>query len=237
MRCVRTAGLFVVLVALPEASGKEPDLSSPKATLLSYVEAVKAGDYETARRCWVIDGKDQDGAMEVVVGLWTATRRAQVAVNRKFGKAGTEALGKLSRTDVSDEALDRTLSRVRDSQAEVKGDRASLQVRWKEDDGYPNDAFLFSKEPFQLRKVGETWRLDASALAGEDAESVLKPGTWGPLIRDYARMLNEVAEGVASDKLKSKDDVSRLVDERVKAAARRYEESRKENPIKSPKRP
>ena len=237
MHSVPAASLFAFFIALSELKAKEPDLSSPKATLLSYVEAVEAGDYATAKHCWVIDGKDQDGAMEVVVGLWTSSRRARLAVIQKFGKVGIEALGKFARPDVSDEALDRTLNRIKDSEAEIKGDKASLQIRWKKDDGFPNDVFLFSKEPLPFRKVGATWLLDATASAGGDAKSVLEPGTWGPLFRDYTKMLNEAADGLGSGKLKTKDDVSGLIEERGKAAAKRYEDALREKPIKPKNRP
>jgi hypothetical protein len=237
MRTSFAAAVAALLIVLPRSQAKEPDLSSPKAVLLSYVQAVKAGDYDTAKRCWVIDGKDQDGAMEVVVGLWTATRRARVAVVQKFGPASNEALGKFDRADVSDEALDRTLSRVKNSEADVKDDRATLAVRWEEDDGSKDVVFLFGREPLPFRKVGATWRLDATAHTGGDAESVLKPGTWGPLFRDYTRMMNEVADGVASEKIKSKEEVAGLIDQKGKAAAERYKEALGKNPPSPPKRP
>lgn len=237
MRTPFAAALVASLISLPTLQAKEPDLSSPKAAMLSYVEAVKAGDFGTAKRCWVIDGKDQDGAMEVVVGYWTATRRARVAVAQTLGKAGVEALGKFDRADVSDEALDRTLARIKDSGAEVKGDRASLVVRWEKDDGSKDEVFLFGKEPLPFRKVGTSWRLDATAHAGGDAESVLKPGTWGPLFRDYARMMNEVVDGIGSGKLKTKEDVAGLIDERGKAAAERYKAALGADPDKPPKQP
>ena len=204
--------LLHLLFGAPGLKAKEPDLGTPKSALMSYVEAVKAGDYATAKQCWVIDGKDQDGALEVVVGHWTSSRRARLAAVQKFGKAGMAALGEFARSDLSDEALDRTLSRIKDSEASIKDDRATLQIRWKKDDGSPNEAFLFSNDPLQFRKVGEKWRLDATVDAGGSAEAILKPGTWGPLIRDYARMINEVADGLES---KGPRMMSGLIDERA----------------------
>jgi hypothetical protein len=236
VRQVSKAVAIVLLAARP-LTAKDPDVGSPKTTLQSYVAAVKAGDYEAAKKCWVVDGKDRDGALEGVVGFWTASRRAELAMVERFGREGINVLGKFAREDLSDDALDRTLSRIQDSEAEVKADQASFKIKWKDGDGSRNEAFLFSREPLKFRKVEGKWLLDASAQAGGDAQSILEPGTWGPLFRDYTRMLNEVSDALAAGKLKTKEDVSRLVEEKSKAAAKRYEDALGEKTIKPPKRP
>jgi hypothetical protein len=226
--------LVMMLIATQLLSAKDPDRTTPKATLQSYIEAVKAGDYETAKKCWTIEGTDKDAALEVLVGYWTSHRRARLAVIREFGRDGTDVLGKFNRTDLTDEALDLTLNRVKDTEVEIKGIRALLRIQWKADDG--TRAFLFTNDPIPFQKIEDSWRLDATAEAGGNAESVLKQGTWGPLFRDYAAMMNEVADGVESGKLKSKDDVKRLIEERSKAAAIKYKAALEEQlPAKKPK--
>jgi hypothetical protein len=228
MRNAHVTALFVLTVASIGAA-KDPELSDPKATLTSYVEAVKAGDFETAKKCWVIDGKRKDEAMEVVVGYWTSNRRARVAVIEKFGNDGLRIFGKSDRTDLSDAALDLTLSRIKDSEVEIKDNRATLRIRWKEDDGYPDEAFMFGNRPLPFRKVGKIWHLDATEHGGA-AESILQPGTWGPLFRDYAAMMNEIADGLAASKLKTREEVSQLLKERAEAAEKKYKEALEANP-------
>lgn len=225
---MRTALLTILTtsIAVATSAAKDPELGDPKATLQSYIEAVKAGDFETAKKCWVIDGKRREEAMEVVVGFWTSNRRARVAVIEKFGDEGLKLFGKFDRGDLSDASLELTLSRVKESKSEVKDDRASLQIQWKDGDGYPNDAFMFDMKPIPFRKVGDKWYLEVD----QPAESILQPGTWGPLFRDYTAMMNEVADGLKKGMLKTKEDVSKVIEDRGKAAAKRYEDALRDNP-------
>lgn len=227
---IALSALSVAFLPLPGLKG--PDLSSPKATFKSYVEAVRRGDAETAKKCWVIDGKDKDGALEVVVGMWTSGRRARVALTDKFGPKSVKVLGSFDYESLTDEALDRTMKLVETSAVGIEDGKTVLKHPPGKDGEPAGPVFLLADDPIPFRKVDGRWRIDATAYADGDAETLLKEGTWGPLFRDYAKAMNEVADGVRSGSLKTEEAAAKLFEERIKAAAKRYEEASSRNPLR-----
>ena len=85
--------LFAAFASSPAFAG-EPDLTSPAATVRSYLAATKANDVETAKKCWVIDDGNVSGTLDVVVGMWIESRRLVAATDAKLGPTA-EAPGPL----------------------------------------------------------------------------------------------------------------------------------------------
>src|SRR5262245_46950525 len=132
------------LAALPAFAG-EPDLSSPSATVRSYLAAVKANDIETAKRCWIIDDNNTSGALDVVVGMWVASRKLVAVTQAKLGEDGLKHLGRWNRPVCSDKAIDLTFDRLAGAQFKEQKTIAKLTIPWQPGDGETNPAFLFVK--------------------------------------------------------------------------------------------
>ena len=81
-----TFAMFAIFAALPAFAG-EPDLSSPPAALRAYLAATKANDVETAKKCWTIDDGNASGALDVVAGMWIASRKLVAVTETKFGRS------------------------------------------------------------------------------------------------------------------------------------------------------
>ena len=70
--------------------------------------ATKANDVETAKRCWMIDDDNASGALDVVVGMWVASRKLVAATDAKFGADGVKLLGRWNRPTCTDKAIELT---------------------------------------------------------------------------------------------------------------------------------
>ena len=182
--------------------------SAPLEVWRTYMNAVKKNDRVAARQCWCISGNDSGGALDVIAGMWVAYHRLNAALV-KLGKDGEEFV----RDDCTDEAIDRTLARLKDSQVKIASDTATLTIRWAKNDGYPHPAFWYG-EPVLFRKVAAGWRIDALAMCGLSKPEEFFPNGGGAF-RDGMAMTDEIASGLESGKLKSAGDVVRAMEKHV----------------------
>jgi hypothetical protein len=215
--------IVALLAAFPAFAG-EPDLSSPPATVRSYLAAIKANDLETAKRCWTIDDGNASGALDVVVGMWIASRKLVSVTQDKFGTEGLRHLGRWNRPAGSDKAIELTLDRLRSAESKEFKTFARLSIPWQTGDGDTVPAFLCIKAPLILRRVDDRWLLDANEFTGvEKAANLFGPKSVWSACRDETAVMNEVATAIEKGQIKNIGEFERELNTRVAALKARYE--------------
>jgi hypothetical protein len=194
-----TFPLFATLVAFPAFAG-EPDLSSPPATVRSYLAAIKANDIEAAKRCWTIDDSNASGALDVVAGMWVASRKLVAVTQAKFGEPGLKHLGRWNRQTCSDKAIDLTLERLASAETKELKNAARVTIPWQAGD--PSTAFCYMKAPLILLKLEGQWKLDANVFTGvEKAGEMFGPKSIWSACRDEMNVMNELISAIEKGKI------------------------------------
>lgn len=210
---------FISIIAISPMGAAEPDTSTPVATIRSYLAATKANDIETAKKCWTIDDENASGALDVVVGMGISSRKLVAATRDKIGADGVKALGRWDRPNCSDRAIDLTLTRIAATEVKERGEIARVTIHWESGDGEETPAFLFVKAPIILRKLGDSWKLDANvATATDKAAEMFGPNKIWPIWRDEMAAMDELTglldqgtiEGVAAFEKALKSKVAAL---------------------------
>lgn len=172
--------------------------TTPQETFRSYLNAILCGNFEGAKKCWVISDGNRSGALDVISGLWVTYHRFNKVISDRFNSKASEFI----REDCTESAIRRTLSRLNESDYNVKDGKAVLILAWKKDDGYPDPAFFYkSKIPFLKTKSG--WKLDADEMTGEKPENFFKPGGWGKAMLSEIKVLNILADEVENGKIQN----------------------------------
>jgi hypothetical protein len=215
--------LIAALVTLPIFAA-EPDLSSPPAAVRSYLAATKANDLETAKRCWMIDDDNASGALDVIVGMWVASRKLVAVAEAKFGADGVKLLGRWNRPTCTDKAIDLTLERLAAAQLKENGNVARLTIDWQPGDGKTTPTFFnVEAPPLCLRRLGEQWRLDANVFTGaEKAASLFGPDQLWPVWRDEMAVMNELTAAIEKGEIKNVAEFERELKARVDALKAKY---------------
>jgi hypothetical protein len=213
--------LFAALASVPAFAG-EPDLSSPAATVRSYLVSTKANDFDTARKCWTIDDDNVSGTLDVVVGMWVETRRLVAATEAKLGPDGVKVLGRWNRPGCTDRAIDRTLERVAAATVRTGETAARLIVTWREEDRAADPAFLFDF-PFRLRRSGDQWKLDASVLTGGEVTPTPSASRALSIGRDEMAVMRDLTAALEKGQFKDAAEFERELKVQVEALKAKYE--------------
>ncbi len=215
----------------PPAAKHPAVFADPVSTYRFYIDAVRKTDPEAAKSCFAISDDNKSGALDVMVGLWTSTRRLDQIATKKFGANATreilEPIG-FSRGDLSDAALDLTEKRLTGARVRFLGDdKAELVIQWHEDDGDPNEAFEFQgDDPVEFIKVNGAWKIDASKRIGDlPGEEFLKEGTWGAAFRDHVTIADAASDRLTKGTLKTPEDLKEFLAREGSAAEKRYKEA------------
>ncbi|MGD9127628.1 MAG: DUF3738 domain-containing protein [Planctomycetia bacterium] len=186
--------------------------ASPIEVYRAYLNAIKNNDVAAAKRCLAFSGKDADGILDFVVGMWIAPHRLNAAI-RKAGLDGKQFGDWIFREDCTDEAIDRTLARLKHSTFTIKGDKAVLKIQWDKNDGYPNPAFLFcGDDPILFCKLPTGWKIGDNAMSDIEKPQDFFASSWVAAFRAQMKMSNEIAAGLESGKLKTAMDVVRALE-------------------------
>jgi hypothetical protein len=190
--------------AVTPAFAKPPDYSGPVETTRSYLLATKATDVEAAKKCWTIDDENASGALDVVVGMWIASRKLVAAAEAKLGPDAVKALGRWNRVHGTNAAIDTTIQRLGNVRIQERGDTALLRIDWQPEDGETNPAFLCVKTPLVFRRVAGEWKLDANVFTGtEKAADLFAEGKVWQVWRDEMAVMTELTglldKGVIKD--------------------------------------
>lgn len=215
--------LLAALATFPAFAGG-PDLSSPPAAVRSYLLATRANDVEAAKKCWVIDDGNASGALDVVVGMWVASRRLVAAAEGRFGADGVKVLGRWNRPACTNKAIDLTLERLGHAEVQEYTTYAKLTIAWQPGDGEASPAFLHVKAPLILRPVGLQWKLDANVFTGiATAASLFEPGKVWPIWRDEMAVMTDLTAGLEKGQFKDLAEFERDLKMRVAALKEKYE--------------
>jgi len=175
----------------PGPRGKESttaEYSDPKKTYETYLRAIKANDLDAAKKCWSIVDNDPAGVLDVVAGLWVAAHRLGEVARHKLGPRGWAVLQEwndiVCRSDCTDEAIGRTLRRLKDAKVETAGNKATLTIEWAKDEPHEKPVFGYAGDHpvAHFRRVKGQWKLDAGPETGleQSADFLDPPDTWGP---------------------------------------------------------
>lgn len=220
----RLAFATLLLFTTVPAFAGGPDLSTPPATLRAYLAATKANDVDAAKNCWTIDDNNASGALDVVVGMWIASRRLVAATEGKFGEAGVKLLGRWNRPVCTDKAIDLTAQRIGNPVIKEIGGRARFQINWQAGDGNSNPAFMHPSKLIFFRKVGEEWKIDGNIFTQADqAAKLFIPGQIWPIWRDEMAIMNELSSAIEKGTLATAADFERELQSRVAELKSKYE--------------
>jgi len=214
------------------AEDKRPnaDYSTPQKTYATYLRAIQANDLQLATKCWGFSGGNASDALDVIVGHWVLAHHLNQAAQLRFGAEGWAVLqewnGNLFRDDCTDEALQRTLARLKGAQVVLKGDTASLIVKWGEDEPLKKPVFGFTgDDPLaSFRKVEGAWKIDANAETGlERPADFFKPGTWGPMLRDIQAIERQLITEIEKGKLRTAEGTIAAFETKLDALNDKYD--------------
>jgi hypothetical protein len=215
--------IFALLAAGP-AFAKGPDFSTPAETAKSYLAATRANDVAAARRCWAVDDDNVSGALDVIVGMWIASRRLSIAADARFGPDGVKALGRWHRVHGTNEALDTTLQRLGNVKIQERGEVAKMTIDWQPGDGDTTPAFLCVRAPLFFRLVGGEWKLDANVFTGaEKAADLFGPGKIGAVWRDEMAVMTDLATRLEKGEWTALPSFEAELKRRVEALKAKYE--------------
>lgn len=187
------ATLVVVMAGLSAARGAEPDLSTPKAAALAFVQALANGDAAAAKAVATAD--DRGGQMvDAMAELVKAMKALKAAAVAKWPGEGQNI--------VEEDIGENLLRHFRDerAQAKVEGETATFGT---EDE----------TQPLKLRRLDGKWKVDLAAMGDQQdiAEAL-------PLIRAMAKAAPQVAADITAGKYKSVDDARAALDARMTSA-------------------
>jgi hypothetical protein len=214
---------LVALIAVGPALAKGPDFSGPAETTRTFLLATKANDVEAAKKCWTIDDNNESGALDVVVGLWVASRKLVAAAEAKLGPDAVKALGRWNRPHGTNEAIDTTLTRLGNVRIQERGDVATLRIEWQPGDGDTTPAFLCVKTPLVFRRVAGEWKLDANVFTGtEKAADLFAPGKIWSVWRDEIEVMSDLTSLLESGTIKDLATFQVVLKARVEALKAKY---------------
>jgi hypothetical protein len=221
---MRSIALVVASLAALPAFADEPDLSSPPATVRSYLTAVKANDIEAAKRCWVIDDNNASGALDVIVGMWVASRKLVAVTQANLGAGGVKHLGRWNRPNCSDRAIDLTLERLATAESKELKTIAKLTFAWQPGEGETTPAFMYVKVPLCFRRIDEQWKLDANVFTGcKDATEMFAPMSIWSVCRDEMAVMNDLTAAIEKGQFKDATEFERELQARVAVLKAKYE--------------
>lgn len=205
-------------------SAEENDSGSPIAIYRSYIEAVEKEDLEAAKECWTVDD-DNLSILDITIGVWISSRRLFKAVSHRFGK---EALEKFEfyHDGVTDQALRITKKRLDESKVVINGNHAKLQIKWHEDDGYPNSAFEFSADdPVLFLRVNGKWKLDTKEMVGE---ATYATGSISFGMRLCVTAYNDATRALENGQFTSVKELEQFIGNRLTALSKEHQKQQQD---------
>ena len=196
MRWLITAVTAVVCVSVAcaqEATTRPADLSSPRSALKAFVEALKSGDAEQAKKICHVTNENDQKVFEAGVKFEAALEKLVTAVEAKFGEgAGVPLREKLGNAGPANVVpmMEKSIPEAPDSSSE---DRVTVSS--------PNQ----NEGDTKLIRVDGDWKIDVTAMIADmdqqQRQQMLKQ------MPPATKKLREAAEAVAAGKISSVDDL------------------------------
>ncbi len=166
------------------------DLSTPQASVITFLNALQANDEAAAHQAISFDGSADPKAPEAFLDILFSTNRIQQAALAKFGEGAVAAFGDPRA------ALTARIAAVQKAAPAISNNDAALTLPSDENSQQPGTTIA-------LKKVGSDWKIDAvslfslSALAPEDLAKRIA------LARKLLEINKDIAANIASGKYTS----------------------------------
>lgn len=182
----RMAAVAVVagLLGTAPALAVDVDLSSPKATVMTLAKAMQEGDAGAAKAA--IHGDEQQlKAIDVMMRMVTGMQRMEKAARDKYGEEVVEetATGLAAVVEQTDKA-----------EVEITDDTAVVSVPQPVEEGQ-DPATAGPPQQLQLKKVGDDWKIDASALMNGEIPNDEQLQAIGNIAGAAEAVAKEIEEG------------------------------------------
>jgi hypothetical protein len=185
-------------VAETSAPAPSVDLSTPKAALKAFGEAIKSGNLAAAKAVTISDEK-ANKILEAFVPTFGAMKRLSDTAVKKYGEAGksigNDSKGGFEITDDLDKA-----------NIVETGDTATATMKDSKE-----------KEPIKLKKIDGQWKVDFVSMMGEKGktEDVSKIA---PIFAAMTKAANESADEIEAGKYKTADEAKKAVNMKMMSA-------------------
>jgi predicted small lipoprotein YifL len=167
------------------------DLSTPKAAVQSYADAISRGDVEAAKA--TVTGGDAQ-MIDTLASIMMSHKRLEDAAVAKFGEEGKSLVGNRS----SAEDVNKW---VADAEVKQEGDTATVA---------PKD---HSNPGLDLKKVGSEWKIDLSATPGiKELPKML------PMLQKMNAAGDELASEISAGKYKTLAEAKAAQQQKMMAA-------------------
>lgn len=168
------------------------DLSTPKAAVQSYADAIARGDAEAAKA--TVTGGDAQ-LIDTLASIMISHMRLEDAAVAKFGEEG-KSLVTQNRSSAED-----VNKWVSDAEVKQEGDRATVA---------PKD---HSNPGLDLKKVGSEWKIDLSATPGiKELPKML------PMLQKMNAAGDELASEISAGKYKTLAEAKAAQQQKMMAA-------------------
>jgi hypothetical protein len=173
LSCLLVTSLAVAQPATTNAP--KPDLSSPRATLLSAYTAIHDGDIPSAKACMLFHDPDQAEHFELNLTQTFGPFRLMRAMEARFGEAGRAPFANAT----LDKNVDHLLSLARDADFQLDGNTATVinkKAQVNPSAETEITGITLEKQPGSP----ETWKIQAASFSDYTSDI---PTTQLPLLR------------------------------------------------------
>jgi hypothetical protein len=193
-RVMSAAAVLVVFAMALHLRAAEPDMSTPKATVVSFAKALNDGDAAAIKTLCTGTAK-QVQTIDAVGEMVAASKRMQTAAVAKWGDAGKKLGGEMA------SGSDELLKSVDKLEIKEEGDTATVSGE------------AMKGDPMKLRKIDGKWKIDLAAI--RDAENMEKAA---PMMKAMAKAADETATDIKADKYKTIEDATQAYQAKMMAA-------------------
>ncbi len=164
---------------------------------------------DAAKKCWFVTDNDPAHALDVIVGVWVTSHRLSDIARRKLGNRGWAVLQEwndiVCRYDCTDEAIGRTLERLKNAEVATTGETATLTIKWADDEPLEKPVFGFSGDDpvARFRRVQGHWKIDAGLTRSSD---FFEQGTWGQKLKAQIKVTEQITERLEKGELRTDEE-------------------------------
>jgi len=179
------------VAAEPPAEVKK-DLSSPKAAVKTFVQALANGNVDLAKSA-AITNAQQAQLLELMTQMTGSMKKLTDAAVAKFGEAGETISGQKMK-------MGENLKQIDDSEVKIDGDNATI---------LPTN----QKEPVKLKKQNGDWKVDIASMPNLDRLAEAKP-----MITAMVSAANATATDISAGKFKDVEEARTAFRSKMMAA-------------------
>jgi hypothetical protein len=167
-------------VSAEQPAEVKKDLSTPKAAVKTFVQALANGNVEMAKAAAITD-EQQANMLELMTTMTGSMKKLTDAAVAKFGEAGETISGQKMK-------MGENLKQIDESEVKIEGDVATIM---------PKD----QKQPVKLKKQDGQWKVDMASMPNVERLAEAKP-----MITAMVNAANATATEINADKYKNVEE-------------------------------